>query len=50
MKNDNEKLESEKAQLEKELLELEKEKTKLDEQIKAVKEMNTLEFWKFKKE
>lgn len=50
LKNDNEKLKSEKAQLEKELQELEKEKVKLDEQIKAVREMSTLEFWKFKKE
>lgn len=50
LKNENENISADNEKLNKELAELEKEKQQLEEQIKAVKEMNTLEFWKFKKE
>lgn len=43
-------LNNEKLKLEKEFMALEEEKKQLEDQIKAIKEMNTFEFWKFKKD
>lgn len=50
LKNENENISADNKKLNEELAELEKEKQQLEDQIKAIKEMSTLEFWKFKKE
>lgn len=50
LKNEKENISADNEKLNKELADLEKEKQQLEEQIKAIKEMNTLDFWKFKKE
>ena len=50
LKQDKENLSKENADLLKELEELRKEKEQTEKQIEKLKEMSTLEFWKFKKE
>lgn len=50
LKKENGDLNTANEKLNKELETLEREKKELEQQINAIKDMNTLEFWKFKKE